>query len=79
MNWDIIKGKWGQFTGEARKEWGKLTDSDWEVIGGEKDKLAGKLQEHYGWGKDEAIKNIDNHIAAKHTQPEAVDPTHPVV
>ena len=63
MNWDIVKGNWKQAQGEARKQWGKLTDSDWEVIAGEKDKLEGKLQEHYGWGKDEAQRNIDEHFS----------------
>lgn len=43
MNWDIVKGKWKEIAGEARKQWGKLTDSDWEEVAGEKDKLLGKL------------------------------------
>jgi uncharacterized protein YjbJ (UPF0337 family) len=62
MNWDIVKGNWEQAKGEARKQWGKLTDDDWHVIGGEKDKLAGKLQEHYGWAKDEAERHVDAHF-----------------
>ena len=42
MNWDVIKGKWKQLKGEARKQWGKLTDDDWEQVGGEKDTVARK-------------------------------------
>ena len=34
MNWDVVKGRWEQLKGDARKQWGKLTDDDWSVIGG---------------------------------------------
>lgn len=54
INWDIIKGQWNQLKGEARKQWGKLTDDDWDMIAGEKDKLIGRLQERYGWEREEA-------------------------
>ncbi|CAN5390178.1 CsbD family protein [soil metagenome] len=66
MNWDIIKGDWKQFTGKAREEWGKLTDSDHEQIAGNKDQLVGKLQEKYGWTKEEANQKADD-WAARHT------------
>jgi uncharacterized protein YjbJ (UPF0337 family) len=54
MNWDIVKGNWKQLQGELRKQWGKLTDSDWEEMAGEKDKVLGKLQQRYGWSREEA-------------------------
>ncbi|HJQ85494.1 MAG TPA: CsbD family protein [Candidatus Binatia bacterium] len=63
MNWDVIKGKWKQMQGEARKQWGKLTDDDWTTIGGEKDKFLGKLQERYGWSKDEAERSADEYFS----------------
>ncbi|MER8594030.1 CsbD family protein, partial [Mesorhizobium sp. M1182] len=28
MNWDQIKGKWTQFKGKAKEQWGDLTDDD---------------------------------------------------
>ena len=62
MNWDVIKGKWAQLKGEARKQWGKITDDDWDQIAGEKDKLLGKLQERYGWSRDEAEKRADRYF-----------------
>lgn len=65
MNWDIIKGKWNEIAGEARKQWGKLTDSDWEEVAGEKDKLLGKLQQRYGWSRDEAEKNADRYFSER--------------
>jgi uncharacterized protein YjbJ (UPF0337 family) len=62
MNWDIIKGKWKQLKGDARKQWGKLTDSDWEEVAGEKDKFLGKLQERYGWSREQAERDADNYF-----------------
>jgi uncharacterized protein YjbJ (UPF0337 family) len=64
LNWDIIKGKWLQFKGEARKQWGKLTDDDWDQIAGDRDKLAGRLQEQYGWTREqveEEFKRVFKH------------------
>lgn len=62
MNWDIIKGKWKELKGEARQQWGKLTDDDWQEVAGEKDKLLGKLQQRYGWSKDEAERRADEYF-----------------
>lgn len=59
MNWDIIEGKWKQFSGSVQSRWGKLTDDDLDVIEGNKDKLVGKLQERYGWSKEEAEAEAD--------------------
>jgi uncharacterized protein YjbJ (UPF0337 family) len=39
MNQDILAGKWKQMRGELKTWWGKLTDDDFDRIGGEKDKL----------------------------------------
>ena len=63
INWDIIKGKWKQLKGEAHVQWGKLTDDEWEEIAGNKDKLVGKLQEHYGWSREEAERRIDEQFS----------------
>ncbi|WP_438432001.1 CsbD family protein [Gorillibacterium sp. sgz500922] len=54
MDENVLKGKWKQIKGEAKKQWGKLTDDDLDVIAGEKDKLIGKIQERHGHTKDEA-------------------------
>ena len=45
MNQDILAGKWKQMRGELKTWWGKLTDDDFERIGGQKDKLVGLIQE----------------------------------
>lgn len=45
MNCDQIACNWKQFVGKAREKWGKLTDSDWEIVAGKRDQLIGKIQE----------------------------------
>jgi uncharacterized protein YjbJ (UPF0337 family) len=59
MNWDQIEGKWKQMKGDIRTRWGKLTDDDLHLIGGQKDKLVGRVQERYGVEKDEARHQVD--------------------
>jgi uncharacterized protein YjbJ (UPF0337 family) len=58
MNWDQIQGNWKQFKGKARQQWGDLTDDELEQVGGQRDKLLGKIQEKYGITKEEADQQI---------------------
>src|SRR5579864_3549036 len=60
MNWDQLEGKWKQVKGSVRTRWGKLTDDDLDVIGGQKDQLVGKIQERYGIQKDEAQRQVED-------------------
>ena len=39
--------------------WGKLTDSDLDVINGKREQLAGRIQEAYGKTKETAEREID--------------------
>jgi uncharacterized protein YjbJ (UPF0337 family) len=50
--------------GKLREKWGKLTDSDLEMVAGKKDQLVGLLQKHYGYAKDKAEKEVDEFVAA---------------
>ncbi|MFP4376001.1 MAG: CsbD family protein [Spirochaetales bacterium] len=59
MNKDVLKGKWKQVTGEAKKKWGKLTDNDLTRAEGDSEKLAGILQERYGYSKEEANREVN--------------------
>ncbi len=59
MDWNIIEGKWHEFKGLARQEWGKLSRDELEEIAGKKDRLVGKLQQKYGYASDEAARQAD--------------------
>ncbi|MBI3279523.1 MAG: general stress protein CsbD, partial [Acidobacteria bacterium] len=50
----------------------RLTDDDVEMIGGAKDRLLGRLQERYGWSREEAERNADEWYRTQHE----VEPTH---
>jgi uncharacterized protein YjbJ (UPF0337 family) len=58
MDWNIVEGNWKQFKGKAKAQWGKLSDDHLDVIAGNCDQLAGKIQETYGITKDETEQQI---------------------
>ena len=60
MNTDVLKGKWTQLKGEVRSQWGKLTDDDLDVIEGDFEKLAGRIQERYGYERERARQDIND-------------------
>lgn len=60
MNKDIIEGNWEQLKGSIKKQWGKLTDDQLDEIKGDKQMLAGRIQELYGIKREEAQEKIDD-------------------
>jgi uncharacterized protein YjbJ (UPF0337 family) len=62
INSDVLKGKWQQLKGEARIQWGRLTDDDLDQIQGNIEKLAGKLQERYGYAREEADREVEDFV-----------------
>jgi len=62
MNADVLKGKWMQLKGEVKSRWGKLTDDDLDIVEGDAEKLIGRVQERYGYQKDEARREVEDFI-----------------
>jgi uncharacterized protein YjbJ (UPF0337 family) len=58
MNWDRIEGNWKQFKGQARQQWGKLTDDELDQVEGRREELVGRIQEKYGIARDEADRQV---------------------
>ena len=54
MNFDMLKGKFNQILGDAKTEFGKLTDDELKMLEGQRDKFIGVVQEKYGIAKEEA-------------------------
>jgi uncharacterized protein YjbJ (UPF0337 family) len=69
MNFDQLQGKWEQYKGQVRENWGHLTDDDLQVIGGKRDKLIGRIQERYGIAKQRAAEEVDAFLRTLHEQP----------
>lgn len=68
MNWDQVEGKWKQSKGKFREKWGKLTDDDLTVISGKRDQLVGRLQERYGYAREEAERQADAFVTGMNEQ-----------
>jgi len=60
MDWNRVEGNWKQIKGNIKEQWGKLTDDDLDVINGRRDQLEGKIQERYGYQKDQVRKDVDD-------------------
>ena len=59
MSWDLVEAGWKQLKGKVQKQWGKLTDDDFDVIAGRREELAGRIQERYAIEKAEADRQIE--------------------
>jgi len=64
MNSDQFEGKWKKLKGTVKQKWGKLTDDDLLTLTGKKDEFIGKLQERYGYSKEQAVREADEWAAA---------------
>ncbi len=65
MNEDILKGKWKQFKGEVKKQWADLTDDDLERVEGEYDQLVGRIQERYGYSREQAEREVNDFFESR--------------
>jgi uncharacterized protein YjbJ (UPF0337 family) len=59
MNRDTFKGQWMQLKGQLRRQWGKLTDDEVDQIQGNAEVLIGKLQERYGYSRQQAEQELE--------------------
>jgi uncharacterized protein YjbJ (UPF0337 family) len=76
MNSDQIKGKWMQWKGAAKEQWGKLTDDDLTQVEGNTDKLAGLVQERYGYAKERAAEEVNRFLAERERMDRMHQSTH---
>ena len=58
VNQDILSGKWKQVRGRVKQWWGKMADDDLDYINGSVDALVGKVQEQYGYNREQAEKEV---------------------
>jgi len=65
MSEDTWKGRWNQVKGQAKLQWGKLTDDDLKKAEGNRDDLVGRIQERYGLAKDDAEREVDKLLSKR--------------
>ena len=71
MNSDVFEGKWKQLKGSVKQRWAKLTDDDITALSGKRDEFVGKLQERYGYTKEQAQREADEWAAAANSDLDA--------
>ena len=60
MDCNRVEGNWKDMKGKIKEKWGKLTDDDLTVINGKREQLEGRIQQRYGYAKDQAKKDVDD-------------------
>jgi uncharacterized protein YjbJ (UPF0337 family) len=65
MNREYLRGNWNQLKGKVRRQWGKLTDDELDIIQGDQEILIGKIQEHYGRSRDQAEREVREWLAGE--------------
>jgi len=58
MNWDEVAGNWKQLKGSVKERWGKLTDNDLSILGGQRDQILGQIQVTCGIKPEEAEREL---------------------
>ncbi len=59
---DILAGKFRQLRGRLKERWGDLTDDELMQSEGNADRLAGLLQEKYGYTKERAKQELSEFL-----------------
>ena len=59
--------QWPQLKRQAQSKWTKLSDSDLTIVGGDRDRLIGKLEKRYGLPTDLGEQHVDEWIGFEAT------------
>ncbi|RYZ87009.1 MAG: CsbD family protein [Proteobacteria bacterium] len=62
MNTEIVQGKWQEIRGSIKANWNKLTDDDLEEIGGRLNELEGRIQNRYGWARQQTRESVSSFL-----------------
>lgn len=69
MNKDVIESQWSQIKSMLIEKFGNLSDDDIRQINGRYDELVAKLQQRYGYTREEAEERIRNWNFDRFTTP----------
>ncbi len=59
MNRDEMQGKLTELRGRIKQKWGRLTDDEIAEAEGDRDILAGKIQQKYGGSKEDIKHQLE--------------------
>jgi len=60
FNKNVIKGKWLEFKGNLKKQWGKLTDDELDKTDGDVKAIGGLIQQRYGEKEDSYGRKLED-------------------
>ena len=60
MNSSIFQGNWTEIKGKIKTQWAKLSDDDLEAVKGNLEQITGKIQQVYGYGKEQAESEFNS-------------------
>lgn len=66
MDWKSVAEEWNAFRNQVRAQWRLLTEAQLEAIAGRRAHLAEQISITYGFGPDEAERQILNFEARSH-------------
>jgi len=64
MNSKQLEANWEEVMGQVKAKWGKFTDDEITEIGGNREKLIGKLRKHYGYTADQADQELESFLSS---------------
>ena len=60
MNSSIFQGNWTEIKSKIKTQWAKLSDDDLEAVKGNLEQITGKIQQVYGYGKEQAESEFNS-------------------
>jgi uncharacterized protein YjbJ (UPF0337 family) len=60
LNWSTIETRWNDYKGDAKQQWGKLTDDQINATMGKREFLSTRVQEAYAMSKEDAERQISD-------------------
>jgi uncharacterized protein YjbJ (UPF0337 family) len=58
----MFDGKWNEMRGQVKALWGKLTDDELEITGGNSQQIVGLLQMRYGYTRQRAEREFNQKL-----------------
>ena len=62
MNKDRFEGSYKQFRGKVKAQWGRFTHDTQREFAGLRDQRTGRIQERYGYSKEEAARQLKDFL-----------------
>jgi uncharacterized protein YjbJ (UPF0337 family) len=72
MTWSEIEEHWPHLTPQAQAKWAKLTPLDLAIVGGDRDRLIGKLEKRYGLPRADGEQHVDEWSGYEAKRPSSV-------